>query len=157
MDFEGALSAWSAAVGDEHVDATPAALHALSRATYATSQRAVAIVRPGTVAEVQGCVRVAAEARVPLWPLSTGKNWGYGSRVPGADGAAVLDLSRLNRIVEYDPEMGYVTVEPGVTQAQLHAFLADQGDALARRHRFDSRGQPHRQYHGTGFRRQPLR
>lgn len=127
MVLEGALAAWSAAVGHEHVDATPAVLDAASRATYATRARPSAVVRPGTVAEVQACVRVAAGSGVPLWPLSTGKNWGYGSRVPGADGAVILDLSRLHRIVQYDPEMGFVTVEPGVTQAQLHAFLADQG------------------------------
>lgn len=124
---EHALAGWSAAVGGANVETTPSVLDAAARATYATSHRPLAIVRPGSVAEVQACVRVAAGSGVPLWPLSTGKNWGYGSRVPGADGAVILDLGRLDRIVRYDAEMGYVTVEPGVTQARLHAFLADHG------------------------------
>ena len=129
MTHESALAEWATAVGDEHVVTTPETLDALSRATYATTNRPAAIIRPRTTAEVQACVRVAAARGVPLWPLSTGKNWGYGSRAPGADGAVILDLGRLDRIVDYDAEMGYVTIEPGVTQAQLHGFLAHQGGA----------------------------
>ena len=51
-------------------------------------------------------------------PISTGKNWGYGSRAPVRDGV-LLDLGRLNRIVDFDEELAYVTIEPGVTQRQL--------------------------------------
>ena len=149
MVLESALARWSAAVGDEYVVTTPSVLDAASRATYATNHRPVAVVRPGTIAEVQACVRVAAGSGVGLWPLSTGKNWGYGSRVPGADGATILDLSRLDRIVHYDPDMGYVTVEPGVTQSQLHAFLVEQGgthwlDATGSTRRSPARSAPSR-------------
>ena len=70
-----------------------------------------AVLRPGTREEVQTCVRVANRARVPLYPISSGRNWGYGSRAPVSD-AVLLDLSRLNRIREFNEQLAYVTVEP---------------------------------------------
>jgi 4-cresol dehydrogenase (hydroxylating) len=42
----------------------------------------------------------------------------------------LLDLGRMNRIVDFSEELGYVTVEPGVTQSQLQAFLAEQKSRL---------------------------
>ncbi|MGY4392766.1 FAD-binding oxidoreductase [Streptomyces sp. TE12347] len=88
------------------------------------------LLRPRTVEEVVGHVRAAARAAetspdgggsapVPLHPVSTGRNWGLGSALPVRDGAAVLDLSGLDRIREIDTLRGYAVVEPGVTQDLL--------------------------------------
>lgn len=115
---ETAIASWRGLLGDEHVQ-----VPVDDAATFATSQRAIAILRPGTRAEVSACVRIAGQLGVPLHPISRGKNWGYGSRVPPRDGAAVIDLSRLDRIVDFDERLAYVTVEPGVTFRQLAAFL----------------------------------
>lgn len=71
-------------------------------------------------------VKVAARLRVALYPISTGRNWGYGSALPAADDCVVVDLSRLRRILDFDGELGTVTVEPGVTQQMLAEFL-DEG------------------------------
>jgi 4-cresol dehydrogenase (hydroxylating) len=49
--------------------------------------------------------------------------------VPVCDGV-LLDLSRLNRIVDFDEKLAYVTLEPGVTQRQLYEFLRSQGSRL---------------------------
>ncbi len=38
----------------------------------------------------------------------------------------LLDLGRMNRILDFSEELGYVTVEPGVTQAQLFDFLRER-------------------------------
>ena len=43
----------------------------------------------------------ACWAMAALHPVSSGKNWGYGSRVPTSDGVS-LDLGRLNRILDFD-------------------------------------------------------
>jgi 4-cresol dehydrogenase (hydroxylating) len=48
--------------------------------------------------------------------------------VPLADGAVLLDLGRLDRIVAYDEDLAYVTIEPGVTQAMLGDFLRAAGN-----------------------------
>src|SRR5262249_33621177 len=44
--------------------------------------------------------------------------------------AVLVDLGRLNQIVDFDEELAYVTLEPGVTQGQLIAFLREQKSTL---------------------------
>ncbi|MFF7187772.1 FAD-binding oxidoreductase [Streptomyces sp. NPDC008222] len=83
----------------------------------------VATVTVNSVEQVQDVVRAAAQTGAPLYPLSTGANWGMGSRFPAIDGCTVLDLSAMTRIRVLDLEHGYAVVEPGVTQAQLASAL----------------------------------
>jgi 4-cresol dehydrogenase (hydroxylating) len=124
-----ALDAWVARLGAEYVITDSAALQEASTSTFATKGRAVVIIRPGNRAEVQQCVHVANRFGVPLYPFSSGKNWGYGSKAPVQDGV-LLDLGRLNRIIDFDEELAYVTIEPGVTQRQLFEFLAKRNSKL---------------------------
>ncbi|MEY2431634.1 MAG: 4-cresol dehydrogenase (hydroxylating) flavoprotein subunit [Acidimicrobiaceae bacterium] len=130
MSLGHALREWSAIVGEQHVISGGEGIRAASTATYPTTQGVPAIVRPLNGTQVQECVKVAARHRVPLYPISGGKNWGYGSRVPPVRGSVVLDLGRMKRIVAYDEEMAYVTVEPGVTQQILHDHLEQHGGKL---------------------------
>lgn len=128
--LDAALAEWRDAVGTRHVVSTGTALQQAALTTYATRQKVSAIIRPKSRREVQACVRIAAIHGVALYPVSTGKNWGYGSRVPARDGGVVLDLGRLDGIVDYNEELAYVTVEPGVTQNQLRAYLRQRGGRL---------------------------
>jgi 4-cresol dehydrogenase (hydroxylating) len=128
--YEAALAHMTQVVGSPHVTTDAGALRAAETGTFLTRQRVPGIVRPGDRAEVQECLRIANRFRVPVCPISSGKNWGYGSRVPAADGCLQLDLGRMNRIVDFNEELAYVTVEPGVTQAQLYAFLREHGSKL---------------------------
>lgn len=67
-----------------------------------------------------------AHSRASLYPLSTGLNWGYGSRSPVQTGATLVDLSGMNRILNADEisvDNPVAVIEPGVTQIQLHEFL----------------------------------
>lgn len=129
MSLSAALAAWRRIVGHAHVVTDAVALDEASTATYRTRPRVQAIVRPGSVEDVQACVRVAQSLGVPIYPISRGCNWGYGSRVPPR-AATLLDLRRMNRIVAFDPVLAYVTVEPGVTVGQLAAFLRRKRAAL---------------------------
>src|SRR5206468_12826831 len=110
-----ALREWTSLLGDEHVFRDAGTLASAGTATFATSSRVLAILRPGSRDHVQQAVRIANRHRVPIYPFSTGKNWGYGSCVPARDGVLV-DLGRMNRIVAFDEQLAYVTIEPGVTQ-----------------------------------------
>ena len=121
--LEQAIGLWREALGFDAVVTNPQFLKEAQTATFSTAQRITAILSPATKDEVQQCLRIANAAKVPLYPISSGKNWGYGSRVPPVDQCAILSLARLNRIVDYNDELGYVTVEPGVTQRQLYTFL----------------------------------
>src|SRR5271170_4680084 len=120
---DAALAAFGDAVGPEHVVTAEPALGAAETATFVTGQRIPAIVRPASRGEVQACLAVANRFRVPVYPVSRGKSWGFGSRVPARDGAVLLDLGRMNRVVDFDEALAHVTVEPGVSFAELHAFL----------------------------------
>jgi 4-cresol dehydrogenase (hydroxylating) len=124
-----ALGEWASVVSPAHVTIDPGALVSATTATFATTAAAMAVIRPANRDEVQAVVRIANRHRIPLYPFSSGKNWGYGSRAPVQDGV-LLDLARLNRIVDYDEDLAYVTIEPGVTQRQLQQFLRERGSKL---------------------------
>jgi 4-cresol dehydrogenase (hydroxylating) flavoprotein subunit len=128
--LQQALERWSDLLGPEHVDQSAPKLAAAETATFHTEHRIPAILRPADREQVQACLRIANECRVPLYPISSGKNWGYGSRVPPRDGCVLLELGRLNRIVDFSEDLAYVTVEPGVTQAQLFRFLRGRHSRL---------------------------
>ncbi len=124
-----ALEQWTAILGRDHVIVDAGNRAAAETATFETSQTIPAILRPGCLEEVQECIRIANRFRIPVYPVSSGKNWGYGSRVPVADASVLMDLSRMNRILDFHEKLAYVTVEPGVTQRQLFQFLqARQSD-----------------------------
>lgn len=129
-DAAAAMREWESVVGAEHISTHAPDLRAAERGTFPTGHSIPAIVRPANREQVQACLRIANRRRCPVYPISSGRNWGYGSRVPASDGCVLLDLGRMNRIVDYSEELGYVTVEPGVTQAQLQAFLAERNSNL---------------------------
>jgi 4-cresol dehydrogenase (hydroxylating) len=128
--IETARREWIEVLGADHVVDDPAALRQAETATFATTQRVPLIIRPGSRDEVQTCVRIANRHRVAVYPVSSGKNWGYGSKVPAGHENVVLDLSRMNQIVAFDEALAYVTVEPGVSQQQLFDFLRARGSKL---------------------------
>lgn len=88
--------------------------------------RPAGAIAPDTVEQIQAIVRVAAEHRIPLWPISRGKNLGYGGSAPVLEGSVILDLSRMKKI-EYDEENGTVLLEPGVGFYDLYDFLKARG------------------------------
>ena len=76
------------------------------------------VVRPGTKEEVRSVLMLANKHKIPVIPYSTGINV-RGLTIPVHDGSILLDLSRMNRILEINPEMKTATVEPGVTFGML--------------------------------------
>lgn len=123
--FEAAISAFRQIVGDEHTLTDPAALERYGWCTTPIRHHIVAVLRPASVEDVQRVVGIAAAHLVPLYPISTGNNWGYGSAQPAQDHNVVVDLGRMNRIVEVNTELAYAVLEPGVTQRQLYDYLQD--------------------------------
>jgi 4-cresol dehydrogenase (hydroxylating) flavoprotein subunit len=89
-----------------------------------------AAVMPASVAEVQAVVRIANEHKIPLWTVSTGRNYGYGGASPRVQGSVLVNLSRMNRVLEINEELAYAVVEPGVRWFDLCAALEEAGGAL---------------------------
>jgi len=84
-------------------------------------------VAPASVDEVQEIVKVANEFGVPLWPVSRGNNFAYGGSAPVMSGTVVLDMNRMNRILEVNEEFGYALVEPGVSYFDLYDYIQARG------------------------------
>ena len=125
-----ALEHWSRILGAREVITEPGTLQAAGTATFATRPQVAAIIRPADRPEVQECLRVATQWEVPVYPVSKGKNWGLGSRVPTGDHCVLMELERLNRIVEFNEPLSYLTVEPGVSFRQASDFLRTRGTNL---------------------------
>lgn len=127
--FDAACRAWRELLGVDAVLRSPKVLRRYGRTTLPDAPAPAAVVRARGTEEVVGVARVAARHRVPLYPISRGKNWGFGDACPPTAGQAVLDLSAMDRIVTVDEELGYAVVEPGVTQDQLADHLRATGSS----------------------------
>ncbi len=79
-----------------------------------------AAVAPDGVEQVQAVVKIANNFKIPLWIISTGKNLGYGGSAPLLGGSMVLDLKRMDRIIEVNEKNHYALVEPGVSYFDLY-------------------------------------
>lgn len=117
-----AIEAWRARLGPEAVLDSADAEQSYGASTTGFHRSIAAALKPTSVEDVRAIARTAAEFRVPLYPFSTGHNWGYGCSLPVQDGCAIIDLSALKQI-EMDADRGLVTLEPGVTQGDLCNYL----------------------------------
>ncbi|KAI8943796.1 hypothetical protein NX059_001770 [Plenodomus lindquistii] len=87
---------------------------------------ASAVIAPRNVADVQTIVKAANEYLVPLWPISIGRNSGYGGAAPRVSGSVVVNMGKhMNKILEVNVEGAYALVEPGVTYHDLHTYLVE--------------------------------
>lgn len=123
MDLASAMDMWRTLLGDAHVLAADAATRAYGSDTGAARRTLAGALRIRAAATLPEVMRIASRYQVSVYPISTGNNWGYGSALPARDGCVLLDLSGLQMILNFDAELGVVTLEPGVTQQMLADFL----------------------------------
>ncbi len=79
------------------------------------------VVLVENVEQVQGIMRFANQEKIPVTPYTAGTNIG-GLTIPER-GGILMDLKRMNRILDIDAESHYAVVEPGVSHAQLAEAL----------------------------------
>lgn len=130
MDFSilsSALDGWRAVLGAQNVVTSPDELANYGACTTGITRSPAAALKPASVDDVVAVLEVSRQYGVGVHPISTGHNWGLGSSNPVLEGGVVLDLSGMARIIGFDPVMGLLTLEPGVTQAQLRHFLDENG------------------------------
>jgi 4-cresol dehydrogenase (hydroxylating) len=124
--FDSALKDFESAVGRGWVLATDEDRTAYSDIYAPGSSEqwpASAAVAPGSTEEVQEVVRLANRHMTPLWPVSRGKNLGYGTAAPRMPGSIVLDLSRMMKVRELDTDLAYAVIEPGVSFFDLYEHI----------------------------------
>jgi glycolate oxidase FAD binding subunit len=86
------------------------------------------VAQPTTQEEIASIVAqadAAGQAVIP-WGGGTGQNYGY----PPRRADFLLDLSGFSRILAHEPGDLTVTVEPGVTLAEVQAVLAEKNQFL---------------------------
>ncbi|RIK94746.1 MAG: 4-cresol dehydrogenase [Burkholderiales bacterium] len=126
--FAKALDELRAIVGREHVVAEPERLASYNKIMLPVpdEQHAPsAAITPADVEQVQAIMKVLSRHKLPVYPISTGKNLGYGSAAPVRRGQIVMDLRRMNRILSVDADLCTALVEPGVTYQQLYDYLQE--------------------------------
>ncbi len=129
--FSSALAEFEQAVGKEWVFTSDEDVD-LYRDAYspflheAEERVASAAVAPSSTEEVQQIVRTANRYRIPLYAISTGKNLGYGGSAPAYSGCVVVDLKRMNRILEVNEANAFALVEPGVSYFDLYHHIRER-------------------------------
>jgi 4-cresol dehydrogenase (hydroxylating) len=91
---------------------------------------ASAAVLPQSTEDVQAIVRIANEHGVPLWTFGQGRNNAYGGPAPVVRGSLILNLRRMNRVLEVSDDLAYAVVEPGVRFFDLFDHLQAGGHKL---------------------------
>lgn len=87
------------------------------------TRQILGVIYPESSKQVKRVMSAACEQEIPIYPVSCGKNWGYGLSCPPVLGCIVMDLYKMNRVLDFDPVLGRVEIELGVTQGQLSEFL----------------------------------
>ncbi|EAY27205.1 FAD-binding oxidoreductase [Microscilla marina] len=88
------------------------------------------VVLPDSINDLQKLLVWAKNTGAALYPICKGKNWGYGSAQGTKPNQVIVELSKMDNIVEVNEQLGYVTIQPGVTQGQLSAHLEHTGSRL---------------------------
>jgi len=83
------------------------------------------VVRPRETGQVVAAVRIAAAHRVPVVPQ--GARTGLAGGANATDGAVVLSLTGMDRILAIDPANRTAVMQPGVVNAALARALAGHG------------------------------
>jgi glycolate oxidase len=85
----------------------------------------LAVVLPGSAAEVQAVVQLCARERVPF--VARGHGTGLSGGATPVEHGIVIALSRLNRVLDVDLANRRVTVEPCVTNLEITRCVAPHG------------------------------
>src|SRR6476620_6128762 len=85
-------------------------------------------VEPTNLEQLARVLTEAHEARLSVVPLGAGAHTALGNHPEAYDVA--LSLTRMNRVLEYEPADLTVTVEAGLRLADLQARLAQHGQFL---------------------------
>lgn len=111
-------------VGPAHVSALRDGQRSLSRDLFPAERDpgTAVVVAPGDAGEVAGVVRAAAEARLPVAARGGGMSYTGGFALEHPD-AVLLDLRRLDRVVDVNITDGFVIVEAGATWETLDEKL----------------------------------
>jgi glycolate oxidase len=110
-------------VGDKYVSDTPEITY-LYHYDFITAEpegKCDIAIMPNSAEEVQQIVKIANKYKIPITPWVSGLN--FGSIATPKKGGIVMDLRRMNRVLEVNEDDMYAVVEGGITWADLRGYL----------------------------------
>ncbi|MDD2766171.1 MAG: FAD-binding oxidoreductase [Candidatus Moranbacteria bacterium] len=113
---------WQKILGKRNVLDQEQSREKYGKTTFTTTYTVLGALVCKKTADIIRVVEIAQKFNIPVYPVSGGKNWGYGNSLP-PEQAVVIDLSLMKEISNFDPVLGIITLEPGVTQKDLYNFL----------------------------------
>ena len=110
-------------VGDDYVSEEPEItfLYHYDFITAEPEGKCDIAIMPNTTEEVQEIVKTANKYKIPVVPWVSGIN--FGSIATPRKGGIVVDLRRLNRVLEVNEDDMYAVVEGGITWADFKGYL----------------------------------
>ena len=113
-------------VGDEHVLTDDESTTLYAQDIYSKTVPALAVARPENTEQLAGVVRAAVDAGHAV--IARGGGMSYtGGYVPKEAGSVVIDMRRMDQVLEINTEDMYVTVQSGCTWKMLHDALSGTG------------------------------
>lgn len=118
-EFDKAVKKFRALLDDNNVLVRPEQLVPYNKIMMPVDNAAhapSAALTATTVEQIQGILKICNEHKIPIWTISTGRNFGYGSAAPVQRGQVILDLSRQHPI----PGARGEELRPGQTRSGAH-------------------------------------
>lgn len=112
-------------VGDGWFLAAPEDLAAYSYDAFIKEFQPDAVILPADRAEISKMMRVASRERINIIPRGAGTN--LSGNTVARQGGIILDLNRLNKIIEIDAANRCAVVQPGVVNADLQKAAGQFG------------------------------
>ena len=88
------------------------------------------VVYPIDESEIVALIKLANTDSLQLFTIARGRNFGYGEAQGTHAGQVIVDLSKMNRIVEVNETLAYATIQPGVSQQHLFEHLQKSDSRL---------------------------
>ena len=112
-------------VGENNVRDNIADLYVYSSDASVHSKLPDVVVRPESIEQVQQIMRYANKNKIPV--VSRGAGSGMSGQTVPLDGGIVLDMKKMDKIIEIRPEDVLCKVEPGVVNDELNRVLKPYG------------------------------
>ena len=94
--------------------------------SYMPGEIAEIVVEPANADELGACVAIAYDAGMPVVPRGGGMSYTKGYQ-PEQPNSMLVDMRRMNQILEINTTDMYVTVQTGCTWKELYEALLDKG------------------------------
>jgi FAD/FMN-containing dehydrogenase len=113
-------------VGVEHVTIDSLECEYYSQDVYSARHPAAAVVAPGNKDELAAVIRETIQAGTAVVARGGGMSYTSGY-LPAEENSILVDMSRMNQMLEVNQEDMYITVEGGATWAQVSEALSGTG------------------------------